>query len=201
MLRSESPVERASLGFLEAATSEFMFLVEEFAFSCVKRDVTFVRYESKNVFVNIYHGRSSFELNVEIGERSLSENTRERSFAIGDILYVTKPEVAERYYPYQVTTPESVKKFVKELAKLVKEYATPALSGDHACFEKTAAVQLRRSQDLLLGWDLQRVRREVDTAWHEKDFPRVVAIYEPVKEHLTPAEMKKLEYARKKVTS
>ena len=106
MLRSESPVERASLGFLEAATSEFMFLVEEFAFSCVKRDVTFVRYESKNVFVNIYHGRSSFELNVEIGERSLSENTRERSFAIGDILYVTKPEVAERYYPYQVTTPE-----------------------------------------------------------------------------------------------
>jgi hypothetical protein len=69
MLRAQTGRERAGLGFREAAISAFAFLVEDFAFSCVQQQVTFIRYESNLVFVNVYHGRASFELNVEIGER------------------------------------------------------------------------------------------------------------------------------------
>jgi hypothetical protein len=201
MLKSVSHFGRASLGFLEAATSEFMFLIEEYSFSCVKSDITYIRYESQRVFVNVYQGRASFELNVEIGERAISQDTQEASFTIGDILYAVNPHVAESYRPYEATKPESVKKFVRELARLVKEYATPALLGDHACFEKVAAVQLLRSRSLLLDSDLQRAKREVEAAWREKDFKRIVEVYEPLKEHLTLAEAKKLEYAKKKTMS
>jgi hypothetical protein len=198
MLRAQPGSERASLGFREAVTSEFDFLVKNFSFTCVKQDVTYVRYESSDVFVNVYHGRASFELNVEIGERAGGRDIPETRFTIGDILYLFSPQVAENYHPYQVTTLESVKKFVGELARLVEQYATPALRGDHNCFQRVAEIQLQRSNNLLQTWELNRVRREVETAWREKDFKRVVEIYDPVKEHLTPAEVKKLEYARKK---
>jgi hypothetical protein len=43
------------------------------------------------------------------------------------------------------------------------------------------------------------MRKDVDAAWHQKDFKRVLELYAPLKAYLTPAEIKKLEYARKRV--
>jgi hypothetical protein len=190
--------ERDSLGFPQAVISAFVFLVKDFSFSCIRCEATYVRYESSAVFINVYHGRASFELNVEIGERAVSD-VREHSFTIGEILYMANPQVAENYHPYQATTAESVKKFVDELARLVKEYATPALQGDRLFFQRVSEIQLQRSDNLLRTWELNRMRKDVEAAWHQKDFKRVLELYEPLKAYLTPAELKKLEYARKRV--
>ena len=179
--------------------SAFEFLVEDFSFACVKRDMTYVRYESNVAFVNIYHGRASFELNVEIGERVGQGSVPENSFTIGDILYLANRKIAETYRPYQVTNPESVKKFVNELAHLVKDYAMPALQGDHAFLQRVSEMQLQRSDDLLRGWELNRVRKNVESAWRERDFKRVIELYGPFEKYLSPAELKKLEFAKKKV--
>ena len=130
MVTTEPSKERASLGFADAVASAFEFLIKDLSFVCVKREVTFVRYESNTVFVNVYHGRASFELNVKIGKREIGSAAQEHSFTIGEILHVANSQEAENYRPYQVTTAESVKKFVDELARLVKEYAIPALCGD-----------------------------------------------------------------------
>jgi hypothetical protein len=58
--------DRWKLGFKEAVLKNFAFLVSN-GFKAVRQDVTFVRYESQVAFVNIYHGRGSFEVGVEIG--------------------------------------------------------------------------------------------------------------------------------------
>ena len=201
MLKAQPSNDRTSLGFPEAVALEFDFLVKEYSFSCVKREETYVRYESSVVFVNVYLGRSSFELNVEIGERVIGKDLPESRFTIGEILYLANPQVAENYHSYQVTTSQSVKTFVGELARIVKLHAIPALLGDHEFFQRVAEIQLQRSNDLLRTWELNRVRREVETAWREKDFKRVIEIYDPVKDQLTPAEEKKLQYAKKKILS
>jgi hypothetical protein len=201
MQGAQSGKERGSLGFPEAVISAFAFLTKDFSFSCVQQDVTYVRYESSAVFVNVYHGRASFELNVEIGERVIGRSVPENSFAIGEILYLVSPQVAENYRPYQVTTAESVQKFVNELANLVKENAIPALQGDHDFFQRVGEIQLQRSDNLLRTWELNSVRKDVEVAWRERNFKRVIELYDPVKEHLTPAEVKKMEYARKKYRS
>jgi hypothetical protein len=199
MQRAQPSKERQDLGFPAIVISAFEFLVKDFSFSCVKRDATYVRYESSAAFVNIYHGRASFELNVEIGERVVDGRVPENSFTIGDILYFVNPQIAEDYRPYQVTNTESVRKFVNELAHLVKDYATPALQGDHAFLQRVSEIQLQRSDNLVRGWELNRVRKDVEIAWRDKDFKRVIQLFEPFEKYLTPAEVKKLEFAKKKI--
>src|SRR5687767_11892121 len=62
----EPGMDRWRLGFKEAVLANFGFL-QQIGFKPVTEDVTFVRYESKTVFVNVYHGRASFEIGVEVG--------------------------------------------------------------------------------------------------------------------------------------
>lgn len=66
MLEVDPSPERGKLGFRESALASFRFLVD-LGFRPVEEELTLVRYESPTVFVNIYHGRASFELGVEIG--------------------------------------------------------------------------------------------------------------------------------------
>jgi hypothetical protein len=192
--------ERTSLGFADAVLSAFAFLIKDFSFRCVKRDVTFVRFESDTVFVNVYHGRASYELNVEIGESVIGKQLPESPFTIGEILHTVIPTEALNYHPYQVTTRESVQKFVHELARLVKEYATPALLGDHEFFQRVSKVQAQRSDNYLRGLHLNRTRTEVETAWRQRNYTRVIELYDSIKDDLTPTEAKKLEYATKHAT-
>jgi hypothetical protein len=196
-MKMEASENRASLGFVEAVMSNFKFLLEDFPFRCVKKDVTIVRFESNSVFVNVYYGRKSFELNVEIGELVSVSGHPEVSYTIGEILHLVCPKKAENYHPYQVHTVETVKKFVAELAKLVKEYALPALTGNHDFFQQVGEVQEKRSDTYLKELRLNRTRTEVETAWHQKNYPRVIELYDSMREDLTPAEAKRLAYAKK----
>src|SRR2546430_3685910 len=66
MLNEEPSPDRARLRFRDCVLRDFQFL-SEFGLRPVEEKTTFVRYESTNVFVNIYHGRASFELGVEVG--------------------------------------------------------------------------------------------------------------------------------------
>jgi hypothetical protein len=192
---------RASLGFAEAVTYAFKFLVEDFAFRCVRKDVTIVKFESDFVFVNVYHGRISFELNVEIGERTVGGVLPENPFTIEDILHLVNPKEATNYRPYQVHTFDSVRKFVSELSRLTKEYAIPALKGDRHFFERLNDSRTQRSNAYMKELRLNRTRTEVETAWHQKNYPRVVELYDSMMDDLTPAETKRLAYAKKKCLS
>jgi hypothetical protein len=60
---------RGHLGFPQAVRDAFRFL-QTFGFKEVGADDTIVRYATERVFLNIYHGRSSYELGIEIGPRS-----------------------------------------------------------------------------------------------------------------------------------
>ena len=66
--QDDGTFRRMQLGFSLEVLSAFQFLTQDYGFKCVKNDVTFVRYESESTFVNIYHGRRSYELGVEIGK-------------------------------------------------------------------------------------------------------------------------------------
>jgi hypothetical protein len=200
-MKMEQGGHRGTLGFAEAVISAFRFLVDDFSFACVKQDVTFVRFQSNVVFVNVYHGRISFELNVEIGELTIGQAHPEVSFTIGEILHLVNPKEATNYRPYQVHTGESVKKFVSELARLVKEYAIPALIGDHVFFQRVADVQAKTSNAYMKELHLNRTRPMVETAWHQKNYPRVIELYDSMLEDLTPAEAKRLAFAKKKCLS
>ena len=66
MLNKEPGPERAQFGFKDAVLSSFKFL-GDFGLRRVEEKLTLVRYESSEVLLNVYHGRASYELGVEIG--------------------------------------------------------------------------------------------------------------------------------------
>jgi hypothetical protein len=63
MITFEPEKDRWKLGFKEAVLASFDYL-RSYGLQCVQADVTYVRHDSTKVFVNVYHGRGSYEMNV-----------------------------------------------------------------------------------------------------------------------------------------
>jgi hypothetical protein len=189
--------ERARLGFVEEVIAAFDFLTSEYGFRLVKAEVTFVRYETPEVFVNIYHGRASYELGVEIGCFADTVDSAERHYSLVEIIELASAKAESGYTFYQASTPERVKTWVLRLAALVRKYADKALQGDALTFEQLREVRSRLSHEYLTAMKLRRIREQVNKAWQAKDYAKVVELYEQVRDDLSPAEQKKLEYARK----
>jgi hypothetical protein len=198
MLNKEPSPERARLGFKEAVLSSFKFL-SDLGLHPVEEKLTFVRYESSDVFLNVYHGRASFELGVEIGRLKQPE---EEKLTIHDIVAWAGAEKAEgfgQHVMFQVSSPEGVREFVPKLARLVEKYGTPFLKGDANAYRVALEARSRAAADYVKQMNLRDVHRKAEAAWHAKDYGQVVELYGPVRKDLTEVEAKKLAYAEQQV--
>jgi hypothetical protein len=191
--------ERGVLGFKEAVLDGFRFL-ESYGLKVVKKDVTFVRYEarrffSNKVFVNIYHGRSSFEIGVEVGRRD-----RPEKYDLGYLVSWAGAWEAEgfgRATMFQVSSREGVQRFVPKVAELLKKYGDPFLRGSPALYRELDRANQRESEKFARTQKLVDARREAESAWSQKSFARVVELYKPFRRELTDIEAKRLAYAEK----
>jgi hypothetical protein len=197
MLDKELGPERAQLGFKDAVLSNFRFL-EDFGLRPIEEKVTLVRYESSEVFVNLYHGRASYELGVEIGR----PKEPEAQLSIFDVVRWAGAEKAEgfgQHVMFQVSSRAGVQEFVPKLAALVKKYAIPLLRGDENAYRSALELRAKQYADEVKRGNLSVARRKAEEAWHAKDYAQVVQLYVPVREELTEVEAKKLAYAEQQV--
>lgn len=211
MFRTEPNSDRSQLRFEEAVLSAFAFLTApSHAFRCVTSESTIVRYESTDVFVTIYHGRSSYELGCEIGlltgqgdaglGKGGDEDPLEEGFTIWEIARLEgAPGIDERTF-LQASTAERVERLVPQLAELVRTYAPRALRGDAAYYASLSQARTSWFENYMTDSRLKRARADVARAWQSKNYAEVVRLLEPLSDELTPAEYKKLEYARKHST-
>ena len=199
MFKTEPGQERYKLGFKEEVLFKFDFLIKEYGFRCVKMEATIVRYESQKVFINLYHGRASYELGFEIGLQPSSLDINERKFTLGEIIELEGVLSDTCNIYYQVSTQEGIKEFVPKMAELIKKYAVNALEGDVSTFEKLEWIQKQRSDKYLKDMELNRIRPKAEEAWHNKRYDEFIRIYEPIQNYISPAEVKKLEYAKKHI--
>jgi hypothetical protein len=197
MLNKEPEPERAQLGFKDAVLSNFKFL-DDFGLRPIEEKVTLVRYESSEVFVNVYHGRASYELGVEIGR--LKEP--EAKLSIFDVVRWAGAEQAEgfgKHVMFQVSSRQGVEEFVPKLAVLVKKHAIPLLRGDEKAYRSALELRAKQYADEVKQGNLSVVRGKAEEAWHAKDYAQVVELYGPVRDELTEVEAKKLAYAEQQV--
>jgi hypothetical protein len=163
MLNKEPNPERARLGFRDAVLSSFKFL-NTVGLRPVQEEMTFIRYESPEVFVNVHHGRASFELCVEIGRLREPRS----KLTLYDIVAWAGAEKAEglgEHVAFQVSSREGVQEFVPKLAELVKKHAAPFLRGDDAAFDSALEIQSERARDYAKG-----VNRNVTTIYGLNNF-------------------------------
>jgi len=197
MLQFTPNPERASLGFKDAVLANFQFL-QEMGFHVVQQDVTFVRFESPKVFVNVYHGRSSYELGVEIGMHGKST----RGIALGEIVAwagALKTEGFGQHAMFQVSSREGVEQFVPKLAALVRKYGVPFLRGDSDAYREALEERSRAARDYERQAQVEGLRRRAEVAWSSRDFAGAVELYRSIGPDITQVEAKKLAYAEKKV--
>ncbi len=198
MLNKEPSPERAKLGFKEAVLSSFKFL-GELGLRPVEKKVTFVRYESSEVFLNVYHGRASFELGVEIGRLKEPEQEKLTIYEIVAWAGAEKAEGFGQHVMFQVSSPEGVQELVPKLAHLVQRYGTAFLKGDATAYRAALQDRSQTATDYVKQVILRDVRSKAEAAWRAKDYAQVVELYGPARRQLTEVEAKKLAYAEQQV--
>ena len=198
MQKFEPGEDRWKLGFKEAVLSSFGFLHSR-GFRSVAEEITMVRYESQNVYVNIYHGRGSFEIGAEVGRISGGD-----CYGLDYIVSWAGKEAWDaegfgRGTLFQVSTKQGVQNTVPKVAKILEKYGGPFLSGDPAFYENLQRVNEESSLAFEKEQMVTRIRKEANTAWTAKDFARVVELFQPIRDNLTEIDRKKLVYAEKHV--
>lgn len=188
--------DRQELRFAEVAEEKFGFL-QEHGFKRVQSEPSFVRFESRPAYVNVYHGRQSFEVGLEIG--SLAAGADETSYSMSEIIRLVEPGEADGYRNYAAHSPEGVAEGVQRLAMLFRRYVNAGVLDDAVLFERLRKGREMWSREYATEVNLTHTRQKLEVAWHAKDYAKVVELLRPLRDALTPTELHKLEYAEKHV--
>lgn len=189
IIQFEIEKDRYNLGFKDEILKNFIFLINEYGYKCVKTEVTFVRYESDKVFINFYHGRGSYILGFEIGFIN-KDKSKETYYTLTEIMRLYENN---EFVPYQITKYEVMVKFVPRMAELIKQYAIKAIVGDKTFYKKLSKVR----SDWFKKYMINKNFPKADDAWRKKNYKEFIKILYPYKDDLTGAIKKKYEYALK----
>lgn len=183
------------LTFKKCALREFNFLINDYGFRCTHSDTYHVRFESKVVFVEIhYDGQRSFEMDFSLGLLGDLYEGKERPFYLAELIEFSTPDDDQKFPIMQASKPEKIVRLMPKLADLAKAYAKEFLFGDEIRFKNLSDLREKKCNQYVLEKKLKDVRAAVQKAWDDRDYARVIELYEPVRKHITPSELKRLEY-------
>lgn len=187
---------RVSLGFEGVVRTEFAFLETEHNMHVVESQPTLVRYESATIFVNIYHGRSSYELVFEVGRNDRSED-RQTPFLPCDFIGLTDPEAAKTHRYFAATSPGEVERGLRQLASMFLINAEEVLKNP-VLFDQLAGRRAKAIREFFDDMHERQTRPKAEDAFRRRDYKAAAALYGSMERRLTPTERRKLEMARKR---
>lgn len=184
------------LGLQAQVEKHFGFLVSERGYRCVESNPYRVRFELPTTYVElVFDGGRSFELCLLVGKVGLVD----AAFTIEEILRLRgAPEMAS-FSLVQVTTQESLAKWVAKLAELFLAYGDDLIEGSEVGFAALAGQRRQDVQEYALERGLRAARADAELAWRRKDYAAVVKSLRPLRSALTAAEVKKLELAERRL--
>ncbi len=185
--------KQRNLNFEKAVGKYFGFL-HEHGFECARSEPSLVRFESQRNYVNVYHGRQSFEIGLEVG--SLATDV-EDIYSMSEIIRLIEPAEADGYRNYAARSPDSVIEGVQRLAMLFRRYVDAGVLDNAGLFEQLRKNRETWSREYARKVHFAQARQRLDVVWHEKDFEKIVELLRPLRELLTPSELQKLEYAER----
>jgi len=173
-------------------------LTDKLGFAIVESGASRVRFERPGVFVNVYHGRSSYEVGVEIGRPSQASEV-DRPFDLAELIAAADPAAARRYRRPQASDRTSLRNVLNEAAAQLFEYGTAALRGAPEAFDALGRVRVEQTKDFGRTMRQEDARARLQECWNRKDYERVIAALDMLRGDMTQAEAKKYEYARKQL--
>lgn len=182
--------EAGRLNFVDAALRAFAFLLRV-GFIVARRDDTFLRFERENVYVNVYHGRLSYQVSVELGRVRESD-----VYSLYELLLAVSPaDVGQA--KLQTTDSEFLERCLAYIAGIIEHRCSALLAGEAAAFEKLRAVAAPIRKAATLQAEFGATIHRADKAWESKDFSQAAALYEKSEAGLDETRVRRLEYLRK----
>lgn len=185
--------DRSSLDFVRHVRRAFAFLAE-LGFSEIEALQTLVRYRKGQVGVDVYHGRQSYELGVDVSAFGTQ-------CTISEIIRVEDPEAEERFRYPAATTSEGVVVGLDELGSLMKRYGRLALDGDPKFFSKLEDQRAAWAKEYALDVLARQLRPQANEAFRKGDYAAAADLYSRILKRLSPAELKKLDIAESRRNS
>jgi len=187
-------VDRSFLRFKEEVMRQFQFL-EALGFQCTAAESTIVSYESSTMVINIFHGRQSYEIGLEIALISKLD----KFYSIFEILQLVDARRFRDYRNYMTHSEEGIVDGVRRLAELFRECLDSGILADAEIFSKLEEVCGGLTRDYWLKAELAHAREIASDAWAKGDFQRFVNTFSSLQEHLSGSELKKFEYAKREI--
>ncbi len=183
-----SPTEGQMNTFVNGVKSEFDFLLE-MNFRVVESQPTLVRYRNKNLEVSIYQGRQSFEVGFEI-------TFGDTMYSLEEFIRVLDPEFSKNFSLQATSHADKLAPILSNLSALVKRYCANSLRGDPDLFQKIDGCRKIWRKEFALDVLESQVRPKAESAFREKDFASAASLYASISARLSPAEVKKMEFAK-----
>lgn len=187
---------RERLGFTEAVKASFHFLEAEYGFQRVREEVTFVRYESSTVFVNVFHSRGSYEVGVEVGKRVNPEHR----YRLPEMLSALAPNFSGQTW-FQASSPEGVRSSVSEVARLASLFCAPIMSGEEEAFAKVDTAAKVEGERVTLQMQFGAIINRADEAWEKKELESALDLYRRAEPALDVTRRRRFEYLLKQQSS
>ena len=184
--------------FPAIAKREFDEIADRFDMKCIKVNERVVQYQNAEVMLQVtFDNGRSYELLVEIG---LSNgNHLGQQFSLGDILRFQNACEAPQVTNIMVSNEVDLRKLVLLLASLTSKYCDRYLSGEEFLFAQLQRFQNRESAKYILSLKLMNAQSVLDNSWSRKDYKSIVKVLEPLRSHLPPSSVKKLDYSKKQL--
>jgi hypothetical protein len=144
------------------------------------------------MLVDFDNGRSC-ELAVAFA--LIRPDPQQQPYSLAEVLRLRNRPEAAFMEGQQLVTQSSLEAALKKAASLASEFASEELQGNEKTFTNLANQRAAEAMDYGLARDLRAARLRADRAWQEKDFATVVSVYRPFLSHLSPSEVKRLEFA------
>ena len=180
--------DRRRLKFAETVVREFGF-VKAYGFRQVRGSATFVRYESDRLFLNVFHGRGSYEIGIELGRLSSPELHYRLPVLVAALV---REPIGQTVF--QASNLHAVKKCVVEVARILKEFCGAALAGDSEAFRLIEKAAEAESERVTLHAQFSAIIDRADQAWEAKELDLATSLYQKAQPALDEARSRRLEY-------
>ncbi len=196
MKKQSNKIKREDLHFAQSVKKSFAFLSRTYNMQSVESTPINVRYENKDVYINIYHENLSYELGVRIGQLS---DKKGRSYWLEEVLRVFAGQKHNYGTFFQASNAEDVRKSVIDVAMYVEKFYGPLLRNDSDAFQRLESACRLFGEQYERESILKDIRLKAEKAWKNKEYEKVVKLFKPYHSELKKTEIAKLEYSLKHI--
>jgi hypothetical protein len=171
------------------AKKHFSFLREEYNMSVVKsQHDECVKFKSDSAYVNIWFDKYSLEIYM---------GTRNEHYQLSLREVMQYQTGSGRDAAYMAADEEKLDRGLRKLSDYTRRYCHEALCGNAEFYQAIIKSQEELNKELAVKNKAKYIESLAREAWDEKDYNKVIEIYTPILDNLSPIQQKRLSLCRR----